>query len=430
MLPVFYNRVNCGYQIINLEQGSPIVVAGLSGSLFEVSGNGPVPLSSGAAFEGGERIRTAKDSGAVIELADGSRIEMNERSQIRVTEHHGDATIHLARGSIIVEASEQGSGHLFVRTDDCLVSVAGTVFSVVHGSRGSRVSVIEGEVHVDSRAGVEVLRSGQQVTTSPLLLPIPIAREIAWSGNLDDHLAMLKELSVIQRELGEIPIPGRRSSTRLLDSAPEGTIIYIGLPNLGETLAEAHAIIRERVETSPTLKKWWDENMVATGAEPELDEAIETMRQLGEQFGEEIVVTMQEGPGEDPEGPVLLAELVNAGQFREFVAAEIERHQAEFDGAPPVRIVEDPFAQVGFDGDAELLLYIQDDIVVGAPKIAQLQTRSASTAPSATNLVSGSRCKPVASSTTFCLALPLRPRNSVTSSRTVRMRSWSASWAM
>ena len=41
----------------------------------------------------------------------------------------------------------------------------------------------------------------------------------------------------------------------------------------------------------------------------------------------------------------------------------------------------------------------------------------------------GDRDSPVASSTAFCLAVEVRPRNSLTNSRTVRSRPWSASWA-
>ena len=47
-----------------------------------------------------------------------------------------------------------------------------------------------------------------------------------------------------------------------------------------------------------------------------------------------------------------------------------------------------------------------------------------------TSAVNGSRARPVVPSTAFCLAVPLSPRNSVTSSRTVRIRPRSVSWAM
>jgi hypothetical protein len=356
---------------VNHESGSPIEIASVAGSLFRITPDGPLPIGAGDVFQGGERIRTGRDSGAIVALADGSTIEMNQRSEIRVTERRDDATIHLARGSIIVEASDQGSGHLFVRTDDCLVSVTGTVFSVLHGSRGSRVSVIEGEVEVDSSDGVEIVQPGQQVVTG-FVFPIPIGQEISWSVNLDDHLAMLKELSELQHDLAQLPIPGRRYSTGLLDRAPEGTVVYIGLPNFSETLAEAHRIVREKVATSATLKKWWDENIVATGVEPQLADAIERMRQIGAQLGDEIVVTLQDGADHRP-NPVVLAELADPGRFRQVLAAEVERLEARSQNRPPIRVVEDPFAPIGPESDAELLISIQGKLLVAAPKIDALQ---------------------------------------------------------
>jgi hypothetical protein len=366
--------VLAAWQFVTRESGGELRIASVDGTIYQVAQDGPSEVGRGTVLTGGERIRTAKDSGAVIELADGSRVEMNERSEIHVTERRDHATVNLARGSIIVEASDQGSGHLFVRTEDCLVSVTGTVFSVVHGNRGSRVSVIEGEVHVDYSDGPNVLRPGQQLRTSPFLGPISIAEEISWSRNLDEHLALLRELSEFQRELAELPTPGLRYSTELLDRAPEGTIIYIGLPNLSETLSEAHRLFRERVESSPVLQQWWEENVVATGAEPELAEAIEKVRLFGEQLGDEIVVTLQRGPGPEPVGPVLLAELERPGQFRKLLSEEMERLEGDtHDGRPPLRIIENPFAQVGADRDDDLLLFIQGKLLVAAPKIADLQ---------------------------------------------------------
>ena len=60
----------------------------------------------------------------------------------------GDLSVRLGRGSIIVEAAKRRSGHLYVNTADCRVAVTGTVFSVNAGMKGSRISVVQGEVHV------------------------------------------------------------------------------------------------------------------------------------------------------------------------------------------------------------------------------------------------------------------------------------------
>ena len=90
----------------------------------------------------GIEIRTAKDSDAMLQLKDGSIVELRERSGFSNTQTASDLTIRLGRGSIIVQAAKRSSGHLYVATADCRVAVTGTVFSVTTGVKGSRVSVI------------------------------------------------------------------------------------------------------------------------------------------------------------------------------------------------------------------------------------------------------------------------------------------------
>jgi ferric-dicitrate binding protein FerR (iron transport regulator) len=48
--------------------------------------------------------------------------------------------MHLKPGSVIVNAVEQKTGRLYVQTNDCTVSVVGTVFLVETAPDGSRVA--------------------------------------------------------------------------------------------------------------------------------------------------------------------------------------------------------------------------------------------------------------------------------------------------
>jgi len=153
------------YSLFLPATGGMLQVADVDGSLLRVTSEQTFQVASGTVVEDGGTVRTARHSGALLTLADGSQVEMNERSELYVTERNTDSTIHLRRGSIIVQASDQGSGHLYVETNECRVAVTGTVFSVTHGARGSRVSVIEGEVNVDHDQGNEVLHAGDQTMT-------------------------------------------------------------------------------------------------------------------------------------------------------------------------------------------------------------------------------------------------------------------------
>src|SRR5215208_7012605 len=121
-------------------------VQAAEGQVFQVADTHTAAVSTGAKLQRGEKVRTAKDAHAVVRLGDGSLIEMKERSELYLTKSGQGTTIHLDRGNIVVEAAKQRDGKLFVETGDSLVSVTGTMFSVNNGTKGSRISVIEGEV--------------------------------------------------------------------------------------------------------------------------------------------------------------------------------------------------------------------------------------------------------------------------------------------
>ena len=146
--------------------GARATVASLEGTLYRVTAGQNTPLTAGAAINDLENVRTARGSAAVVRLRDGSLIEMRERTELALSERRAGVTIRLAAGDIIVQAAKQRLRHLYVDTADCLVSVTGTVFAVDRGVKGSRVSVVEGEVRVTQGQETKVLHPGDQTATT------------------------------------------------------------------------------------------------------------------------------------------------------------------------------------------------------------------------------------------------------------------------
>lgn len=352
--------------------GPRATVAALEGTLYQVTGGRNTPLAVGAPIDEIESVRTAMGSGAVIRLRDGSLVEMRQRTELALSERRGGVTIRLAAGNVIVQAAKQHSGHLYVDAGDCLVSVTGTVFSVNHGVKGSRVAVVQGEVKVTQGDNVSVLHPGDQVSTSASLTPVPIEQEIAWSRNVDQYTALLQEFGKLRAKLEAIPGPGLRYSTRLLDLAPEGTLFYAAIPNLGSTLAQANGIFHEQLAQSEPLRQWWAEKIGAAGGEAKFDDVLARVQALGSYLGPEVAVMLDPGTTAGKESPLMMAELVKSG-FREFLAGEVKDH-------PEIRIVDDPrTATAAANG---VYVYVAGDLVAVSPDLAQLQRLEAAGSPS------------------------------------------------
>ncbi|HLF83937.1 MAG TPA: FecR domain-containing protein [Blastocatellia bacterium] len=358
-----------------------MVVHAMDGQAYLVSDANTQGLAVGQEIKPGDKVRTAKDAGAVVKLPDGSLIEMRERSEFSVTDSAQGTTIHLDRGNIIVQAAKQKqSSRLYVQTDDCLVSVVGTIFSVNNGTKGSRVSVVEGEVHVEHGSKQDVLHPGDQVVTTASIERVPVKDEIAWSRDAARYKQMLAEL---RKEIDErVARPGVRYSTRLLDMTPDDTVFYVAIPNLSETLAESNKIIQERLAQNPELSRWWDNEQASSRGKQEWDKVISKIAEFGEQIGDEIVVTAQlaKTGKDEPDGPVVLTTLKNPGSFRSYVEGQLSTLSLNSKKAPGVRFIDDPMSEIKTAAatPSDLYVWINGDVLAASPKIEFLQRVAAS----------------------------------------------------
>jgi len=158
-------------------------------------------------IEFGESVRSNNAAGLVVRLADGSRVEMRAESELSLERASDGVRIRLQQGGVIVNAAKQRHGHLYVQTKDVTVSVVGTVFLVNADEQGSRVAVIEGEVHVQQGTTLKKLLPGDQVSTNPLMVPMPLAAEIAWSRNAAAHMALLRQSLALLQQMIVVPPP-------------------------------------------------------------------------------------------------------------------------------------------------------------------------------------------------------------------------------
>lgn len=293
-----------------------VVPAGARGRLQSVDGfvyrataEGEFPVKAGDELSETDTLHTAPGSHAFIQLRDGSVVEVNERSELGLMARGRDLTITLHQGAVIVQAQKRRTGHLYVKTPDCRVAVTGTIFSVNSGMKGSRVAVIAGMVRVSHAGEEEVLSAGQQMSTSDNLQPVAVNDEIAWSHNLPQHLEALAQIAQLQRRLEQVPMPAPRYSSDILDRVPADTVLYISIPNLGETLSEANRIIQDQVQQSEALRQWWGTSNPQK--QQELNELVEKLRGLSGYLGNEVVIVGTSRRGES--GAAVVADVGRSG---------------------------------------------------------------------------------------------------------------------
>lgn len=314
------------WQAIPLLGADPqLKVMRVDGSLVQLRQGEVVPLRVGMTVSAKEVVRTTRGSGALVMMDDGSRIEMRDRTELSVGKRRDGQTVRLGGGAIIVEASPQGAGHLDVRTDDCLVAVKGTIFSVNHGTRGSRVSVVEGAVRVAADGRESLLAPGDQVTTSDSLSGVSVQDEIAWSKDADRYVQLLHELASLRKDLdARVPTPGLRYDSRLLDRVPDGTVLYAAIPNLTASLVEAKKVFEEHVAQSPVLQAWWNEHMSNEKSQQEMNEAFDRIQQYGSQLGEEIVLTLTMDSSGHVHGPTISAEVKDTAALKKMIIKDVK----------------------------------------------------------------------------------------------------------
>jgi hypothetical protein len=251
--------------------------------------------------------------------------------------------------------------------------VTGTIFSVNSGAKGARVSVIEGEVHVDNAGKAQVLRAGDQTTTHDSIERVPVREEIAWSRDAERYIRMLDAIrNQIDRQLA---MPGNRYSTRLLDLVPGDTVLYVAIPNIGETLARANEILQENLQQNSELRGWWEQEQKESKRRQGLNQAIELMREFGSHLGDEIVIAAAANPkgSGEPEEPVLLAEVKDGGAFRGFLEGQLEKLDSERKHA---RIVDDPM-NIASEGKDEFFIWVTGDLVAVSPRRDSLKSLAA-----------------------------------------------------
>ena len=355
--------------------GSRARIDSVEGQAYLIGRVGERALKPGDEVGAGEFIRTGANSRAKVRLFEGSQVEMNQRAELAVSATRRDTTIRLDQGSIIVQAAKRRTGHLYVSAPDCTVAVTGTVFSVNSGTKGSRVAVIEGEVRVKHSGAESILHSGDVVTTTQSVGVVPVREEIAWSSDLDHELALLAEFSKLRTQLAEVQTPGPRYESKILPFLPGDTVLYIGIPNLGDAVQQANKIFQQQLSQSKVLQEWWNKSG-NSNQHPTPQELIDQIQAISQYLGDEVVITARANSVSNGHGPVLLAEVRQSG-LKDYLQNHLADALKSSQGAANLRVVDAESLSSLAANEHGMIMLVRRNMLVAGGDAASVRQMSA-----------------------------------------------------
>jgi len=153
-------------------QPAPARVLDVQGAAtVTLPGQAPQPVSADSRVGIGARLRTAEEASLTLEFADGSRLLMQENSELTLDKLSAygktgmvDTRVRLYRGRISNDVQRvRGPASRFdVQTPNILSSVRGTEFRIAtHGDTGSVAEVLDGAVVLDAQTGSVRLEQNQ-----------------------------------------------------------------------------------------------------------------------------------------------------------------------------------------------------------------------------------------------------------------------------
>ena len=310
--------------------GPRATVVSADGGLYRLGGE---PLTADAAIGEGEMVRTGPGAHAVLRLADGSTVDVNERTELFATAAWTGMAIHLQRGDVIVQAAKQRRGQLRVLTRDSIASVKGTVFAVSAGLGGSVVSVVEGSVAV-RQPGADVLLSPGEQAASNRALASSIEDAVSWSPEAEHYLELLGSFVQIERQLAERFLTEHRTSSALLPYLPAGAFAYGAVPNLGGRITEALVLAEQQSSENAAFGAWWSSETGQT-----LREMVDRVHSVSWLLGDEIVFCASSA-GPDQEIPMVIAR-VQPGRRADLARALDELFAEAGDSPLPYSVSDD-----------------------------------------------------------------------------------------
>lgn len=149
---------------------------------------------------------------------------------------------------------------------------------------------------------------------------------------------LVGELARLRNDLNALPHPEPRRDSVLAAALPADTALFVALPNLSGTMTQADALLKQRIQESPVLKQWWEQNLGQGRSQAEMDRVMAAIAQMGGYLGDEIVLALSLDANGAFGAPLVLAEAKDPEGLRRTLA---EAATKDGDLLPPLRTLTD-----------------------------------------------------------------------------------------
>jgi hypothetical protein len=199
--------------------------------------------------------------------------------------------------------------------------------------------------------------------------------EIGWSDDLNHELALLAEFSKLKQKFEAIPNPAPRYESKILPLLPADTVLYIGIPNLGDALQQANQIFQQQLAQSEVLRQWWNK-AGRSNQHPTPEELIAKIQTLSQYLGDEVVITVGGGSASNDESPVLLAEVRQSG-LKDFLQNHLADTLTNHAGSSGLRVVDPQSLSSLSAGERGMIMIVRPNMLVVGGTAASVRRMNA-----------------------------------------------------
>jgi len=175
---------------------------------------------------------------------------------------------------------------------------------------------------------------------------------------------------LIEKMKDRVQFPAARSESRLLAMLPASTVVYVAIPNYGETAHQALGAFRDEMQQNAELRAWWQKGDMAVEG-PKSEQNLEKFYQLSQYLGDEVVISASHAEEKADPRVLVLAEVRKPG-LKDFLRQNLKEWAGK--GKPAAQVYDAAeFAAATSVAKDEPIILVGPDLVVLAENIATLR---------------------------------------------------------